>query len=199
MCRQLYNFTKSIPPASGKPYSSSYRTWSSLPKYPEDWPTDDLTILQKLLEKAFRQFPRVVLSCCLQAFKSSDTALFQSAHWFCSHHLLCDPALQANGMHGDAMEVDQGSASSSSSTSQVSLAKEVLSQLPDTQQWLRQAIVSITKGTPPAHAAAMHACHVGQQEGLGKCCPQHPQTHKARHTTPKNETAWHGFAKRPQL
>jgi hypothetical protein len=84
---------------------------------------DDLLEIQQLLLKAFRAFPRIVLSTCLVAHRGTDTTLAKAALLFIDQHLLCS--------HGPDSSC---------------LAAEVLDSLPDTQEWLRQAIVLWSKG-----------------------------------------------------
>ena len=41
-----------------------------------------LEACQELLKQAFKLYPRVVLSCCLQSFKGQDRAMFQASRPF---------------------------------------------------------------------------------------------------------------------
>lgn len=84
---------------------------------------DDLLEVQQLLVKAFRLFPRVVLSACLAAFRGTDATLVKASLLLVDRHLLFE--------HGPDSSC---------------LAAEVLHCLPDTQEWLRQAIVLWSKG-----------------------------------------------------
>ena len=96
--------------------------------------------MQNLLLKAYRLFPRVVLAACLHAHRGSDSVLASASLILLEKHLLCERK---------AFGSECGSGSSVGSGSQSScLAATVLEDLPETQTWLRQAIVLATKGMP---------------------------------------------------
>ena len=99
--------------------------------------------MQNLLLKAYRLFPRVVLAACLHAHRGSDSVLASASLILLEKHLLCER--KAFGSEcGSGSSVGSGSGSQSSC-----LASKVLEDLPETQAWLRQAIVLATKGGSP--------------------------------------------------
>ena len=112
---------------------------------------DDLLVVQGLLQKAYRLFPRVVLSCCLQSFKGNDKVLYQASLIFFQDHLLYERSLSASAPATSAAAASvsaggPGPAPLDADFKCPCLAAEVLAQLPDTQQWLRRAIFSISQG-----------------------------------------------------
>eukprot|EP00195_Chlamydomonas_chlamydogama_P004791 CAMPEP_0202897640 /NCGR_PEP_ID=MMETSP1392-20130828/6347_1 /ASSEMBLY_ACC=CAM_ASM_000868 /TAXON_ID=225041 /ORGANISM="Chlamydomonas chlamydogama, Strain SAG 11-48b" /LENGTH=365 /DNA_ID=CAMNT_0049583325 /DNA_START=91 /DNA_END=1185 /DNA_ORIENTATION=+ len=134
---------------------------------------DDLLVVQRLLEKAYRCFPRVVLSCCLQSFRGNDKVLYQAANIFLERHLLHEPvsSTEASGkaansqaagsVQGAGATTGPAAAGSGATAKQQPakpkcLAAEVLAQLPDTQAWLRHAIVSISKDKQILAAKEIH-------------------------------------------
>lgn len=72
----------------------------------------EVQTVQQLLERAFTDYPRVVLSCCLQAFKAPDKGLYHGANWFCKHQLLSDRPVPAgeDGEGGEGEEGEEGGA-----------------------------------------------------------------------------------------
>jgi hypothetical protein len=158
----------------------------------------DFVVIQYLVVTVFKLYPKVLLSTCLQTFKSSDKVQFQGAHWACGNLLLASysndsgevecaasdggsteaagkdnrgtghvngtkqhllngmlrahPA-NANGTAvGDApASCDKGNAAgptgvSPADSSTTCLAEVVLSGLPDIKQWLKGAIINLSKG-----------------------------------------------------
>ena len=144
---------------------------------------DDLLVVQRILEKAFRQFPRVVLSACLQSVKGTDRELYKAALLFFDNHLLNEPAAgitrcgsletptaaAAAGERADAhaaASCGPGMGNGIAAPKRQCLASEVLSTLPDTQAWLRQAIVTISKGGAGLHGGGgpmLRLCHSGMR------------------------------------
>ena len=207
------------PPSKGS--SSSGGGGSGGAPRPTHPPSADLEQLQQLLVQAFRQFPRVVLSTCLQALRKGDKSLTSAALAFFGQQLLkplplppppsaptaastlasppyapqpsssaagaaltsppsapqpsssaagaasTGPAAVHAGMsHSSSsgqgappstpLASNSGGGSSWASAGPTTLAAEVLLQLPDTQQWLRQAIFALSKGEVPDSRA--HCC-----------------------------------------
>ena len=110
----------------------------SLDDLDNDDPIDDLLACQNLLQKAFRLFPRVVLATCLKAHQGSDSALQKASLLFLQGQLLCEPSSSSSFSSAPAAE--------GTSPAFRCLAAEVLEVLPETQEWLRQAIVATCKG-----------------------------------------------------
>ena len=115
----------------------------SLDDFDNDDPIDDLLACQNLLQKAFRMFPRVVLATCLKAHRGSDSALQKASVLLLQGQLLCEPSSSAAPAQG-------------TSPAFRCLAAEVLEALPETQEWLRQAIVATCKGQDCPFFRALH-------------------------------------------
>ena len=85
----------------------------------------------RILETVFQTYPQALLGCCLQALRGSDARLFGACRAFLER--------LARAPEGE----------DHLSLPAVSLAAQVLTPLPDVQQWLRQSVHAFRKGACP--------------------------------------------------
>eukprot|EP00967_Tisochrysis_lutea_P123300 scaffold204988_cov19-Tisochrysis_lutea.AAC.1 len=95
--RQLHACTSAAAEAAAQPpplKRSHQQANSPSPEPPLPQPTSSssnngtLAIIQEVLKLAFKLYPRVVLSCCLQSFKGQDRVMFQ-VHILVASCLIC--------------------------------------------------------------------------------------------------------------